>query len=88
MEKRLLVGCQLLTMQTMLVFLLSVFYSLQAPDDDDSCQRFTTEAACLQRKSFLDQNAPYCYWNDASSTACSYRQVWYGTEWYGKVAQR
>ena len=75
MEKRLLVGCQLLTMQTMLVFLLSVFYSLQAPDDDGSCQRFATEAACLQRKSFLDHKASYCQWNGASSSACSYREV-------------
>ena len=79
-DNRFISGMQLLTVQTMLLFLLAVLYDLQAPDDDGSCQQFLTEASCLKRRSALDATKTYCQWA-ATSTAdtaagqCAYRQV-------------
>lgn len=70
-QHRILVGFQLLTVQTMLMFLLALFYDLQGPDDDGSCVNHLSEESCLVRKSILDKHQFYCQWN-LRSNRCSY----------------
>ena len=72
--QRIFTALQILTVQTMLMFVLAVFYDLQAPDDDGSCAPLTSESTCLGRKSFLDYHESYCQWNGAGQQPCSYRQ--------------
>ena len=55
-------GIQLLTIQTMLMFLLAVFYDLQAPSDDGSCLQYYSKESCLSRKTYLDVSQTYCQW--------------------------
>jgi hypothetical protein len=55
---------ELLTATTLSCFILAVLYDWQYPTDDGSCQEYLTEAACLHRKSFLDQSATYCNWEN------------------------
>jgi hypothetical protein len=67
-----IIGClYLLSVQTMFMFLLAVFYDLQGPSDDGSCPANVTETTCLTRKSVLDQRQSYCAWDGYS---CSYNQ--------------
>lgn len=81
-NKKILTGFQLLTTQTLLMFLLSFFYDLQAPDDDGTCTAFTTESACLARVSFLDHTQTYCQWgapaDDATTAWCTYQEPPFG----------
>ena len=77
---RIIKVAQLLTIQTMLMFLLALFYELQSPSDDRSCQGWATRQTCLARKSALDASQSYCEWivaSDGESTQsgyiCSYR---------------
>lgn len=60
-------GIRLLTVQTMLMFLLAVFFDLQAPDDDGSCDALIDQDTCLRRRSFLDHSKTFCKWTLASS---------------------
>jgi hypothetical protein len=73
---RIISGVRLLTVQTMLMFLLAVFYDLQAPADDGSCQAHVTELSCLERKSVLQAHESYCIWseNALKESVCSYRE--------------
>ncbi len=71
-EKKMLLCVQLLTIQTMLMFLLAVFYDLQGPDDDGTCVTYTTIDICLARKSIFDKSQTYCSWSEASAT-CAYQ---------------
>lgn len=70
-------GIQLLTIQTMLMFLLAVFYDLQGPSDDGSCQQYNVMEQCLKRRSFLDHTETYCDWN-YNTEICSYNPPTFG----------
>lgn len=70
--KRLLTGLEMLSVQTMLMFLLAMLYDLQGPDDDGSCTTHLTESKCLDRKSLFDNDLDYCKWTD-SSQLCEYQ---------------
>lgn len=72
--KGIISGIQLLTIQTMLMFLLAVFYDLQGPSDDGSCIHYNTIDQCMQRKSFLDHTKTYCKWIEV----CSYNPPEFG----------
>jgi hypothetical protein len=61
-KKRILTCFQLLTVQSLLMFLLSIFYDLQGPGDDGTCQYVVNKGLCLQRKSVLDSSKSYCEW--------------------------
>jgi hypothetical protein len=63
---------QLLTVQSMLMFLLALLYDLQVPSDDGSCVSLDNEAACLHRKSPMDYRQTYCAWKGSST--CVYQQ--------------
>jgi len=71
---RILTGVRLLSVQTMLMFLLAVFYDLQGPDDDGTCAAFVSESACLTRASILDAHQKYCQWglNPLRENVCTY----------------
>jgi len=77
-KKIILTGMQLITTQSMLMFLLAVFYDLQGPTDDGSCEALRTPSTCLARKSFLDSSQSYCQLslspssNDGQEFVCSY----------------
>jgi hypothetical protein len=75
--KGIISGIQLLTIQTMLMFLLAVFYDLQGPSDDGSCQQYNIMDKCLKRKSFLDHTEAYCKWN-YNREICSYNSPTFG----------
>ena len=75
---------QLLTIQTMFMFLLVLLYDLQAPSDDGTCPNYVTSETCLARKSLFDHSQTYCQWNNnlaSSSTTvyvvspCSYQEA-------------
>jgi hypothetical protein len=61
----------MITIQSMLMFLLALLYDLQAPQNDGSCDNFSIAAACTERKSLLDPTQSYCTWN-AETQSCSY----------------
>jgi hypothetical protein len=72
---KILIITQVLTMETMQMFLLAVLYDLQGPDDDGTCPQFTTEGACLQRRSIFDSSQSYCQWTynePRDKMLCSY----------------
>ena len=71
-EKKMLLCIQLLTMQTMLMFLLAVFYDLQGPSDDGTCVTFISSEACLARKSIFDRSQTYCSWSEGTDT-CAFQ---------------
>ncbi len=71
-DKKILLCIQLLTIQTMLMFLLAVFYDLQGPDDDGTCVTYTTSDLCLARKSIFDKSQTYCSWSEANDS-CAYQ---------------
>eukprot|EP01036_Dinobryon_divergens_P026337 gene26337-biopygen21943 len=73
---------RIVTVQSMLMFILAVSYDLQSPSDDGSCVNWQTEASCVERKSYLDSTQTYCQWeltsadgmgSSFSGYACSYR---------------
>ena len=73
---------RIVTVQSMLMFILTVTYDLQSPSDDGSCVQWLTESLCTQRKSYLDSTQSYCQWEvtstddmglSVSGYACSYR---------------
>ena len=72
-----LIVCQLLTIQTIMMFLLAVLYDLQGPDDDGSCSRYYTKTTCLSRKSLFDSTETFCTWTSESndSGTCSYHVI-------------
>ena len=66
-KKRIITGFQLLTIQTMLMFLLAVFFDVAGPGDDGSCQGYTSESACVFRKSDMDDDRSFCQWEYSAS---------------------
>jgi hypothetical protein len=76
-KNRVVTGVRLLTVQTMLMFLLAVFYDLQAPSDNGTCETFTTESTCLLKKSIIQVHTTYCQWLEnpgSHQSACSYKE--------------
>jgi hypothetical protein len=61
-KKRMLTGLHLLTVQSMLMFILAVFYDLQYPQDDGACGTYETEKLCLEPNSVLDSSNHLCRW--------------------------
>ena len=73
---------RIVTIQSMLMFILAVSYDLQSPSDDGSCLQWLGEETCLRRKSYLDSTQSYCRWDllstddmgsSFSAYACSYQ---------------
>jgi hypothetical protein len=76
-KQRILVGIELLTVQTMLMFLLAVLYDLQGPSDDGTCYYNVSEESCMSRKSVIDASQTYCLWIESSQTSefhCVYNE--------------
>jgi hypothetical protein len=61
-KKRMLTGLHLLTVQSMLMFILAVFYDLQYPQDNGACGTYETEELCLEPNSVLDSSNHLCRW--------------------------
>ena len=57
-------GVYLLSIQTMLMFILSVFYELQYPSDQGRCDSFLTEEECLHDRTVMDQSDTLCKWEE------------------------
>ena len=72
-KKRMLTGVHLLTVQSMLMFILAIFYDLQYPQDDGACQGYENEEQCLEPRSVLDSSNNLCDWvvSDSSSSSPS-----------------
>jgi hypothetical protein len=77
-KQRVLTAIELLSVQTMLLFLLALLYDVQAPTDDGSCPKHFTEGTCLTRKSPFDNSQSYCEWAtpgaDADMYYCRYNE--------------
>jgi hypothetical protein len=73
-EQRVKTLLQLLTVQTMLMFVLAVCYDLQYPSDDGQCETYKTESSCLHPSSILDSTQQKCKWvvPDVGDGSCSY----------------
>jgi hypothetical protein len=67
-ELRVKTVLQLLTVHTMLMFVLALCYDLQYPSDDGYCGSASTEEACLKPASMFDSSQPMCEWVVSSST--------------------
>eukprot|EP01036_Dinobryon_divergens_P025956 gene25956-34556_t len=61
-QARVLKVVQILSIQSLLMFLLALLYDLQSPADDGSCDLLATEATCLSRTSPMDSSQTYCSW--------------------------
>ena len=73
---------KIITVQSMLMFLLAFTYDLQSPSDDGSCSQWQSAESCTARKSYLDSSQTYCQWSlistddmgsDTSNYSCSYQ---------------
>jgi hypothetical protein len=77
-KQRVLTAIELLSVQTMLLFLLALLYDVQAPTDDGSCPKHFMEGACLTRKSPFDNSQSYCEWatpgTDSDMYYCRYNE--------------
>jgi len=73
-NQRILTCIQLLSVQTMLMFLLSLLYDIQGPSDDGTCAQQMSEIDCLSRKTVFDRSQSYCSWSldDKSSSPNQY----------------
>jgi hypothetical protein len=72
---RMLTGIHLLTVQTMLIFVMAICYDIQFPRDTGECATYDTESKCLAEKSIFDPSTSLCRWKyDESSTEpfCEY----------------
>jgi hypothetical protein len=54
---------QVMTMVTMTLFLLALFYDLQSPVDDGYCGTMTDETSCLAKRTLLDPNVYKYIWS-------------------------
>ena len=66
---------RVVTILSLLMFLLVVFDDLQSPSDDGTCETFQSAVTCLARRSPFDQAQSYCQWNivsDDGSAPTSY----------------
>ena len=75
-KKRMLTGIHLLTVQSMLMFILAIFYDLEYPQDNGECATYQSEKLCLEPRSVLDSSNHLCRWDsDSSSSFCENRPV-------------
>lgn len=65
---------QLLSLHTMVFWVMAVTFELQFPVDDGSCELETTQDSCLSEKSMFDSDRNVCSWS-VSVGACEYREV-------------
>jgi hypothetical protein len=71
---RILTAIQLLTVQSMLMFILALCYDLQSPQDDGTCQRILTKEECQSSNSVFDSTSR-CRWvhgGDGEEAHCQY----------------
>lgn len=61
-RRRLILGAKLLTFQSMLMFLLAIFYDIQGPGDDGTCEKHLDSTSCLLEKSPFDTDHEICNW--------------------------
>jgi hypothetical protein len=78
-KERVLTGAQLLSVQTMLMFLLALLYDVQGPSDDGTCVVHSDVASCLTRKSPFDSSLSYCRWSEVETQSgsdylCAYQE--------------
>merc|ERR1719487_1597146 len=71
---RMITGVHLLTIQTMLMFMLAVLYDIQFPEDDGTCRQELSEDSCLSHSSPFDNEKHLCNWhiNKDDEYVCSY----------------
>ena len=62
-ERRLQAGLHVLTVQTMLMFLIAIFYDVEYPTDDGTCGTYVDEKSCLSERSMFDTSTTTCEWN-------------------------
>ena len=67
-KQRILTCIQLLSVQTMLMFLLALLYDLQGPSDDGTCTLNLTKINCLSRKSTFDRTQSFCAWSESNAS--------------------
>jgi len=72
-KTRITTGIQLLTTQTLLMFLIAFFYDLEGPNDDGTCSLYNDKTQCLSRVSILDHTQSYCQFN-IETDICSYKE--------------
>jgi len=67
---------QIITTETIFLFTIALCYDIESPSDDGSCLTFSSESACLARKSVTDDATSYCEWDPtaAAAQACSYSE--------------
>jgi hypothetical protein len=63
---RLMTTVHLLTIQSMLMFILAVFYDIQFPVDDGECAKLS-QSACEDERSIFDHEKSKCTWSDGFS---------------------
>ena len=69
---RMLTGVYVLTMQTMLMFILAVCYDLEFPQDDGTCLTHETRSSCTSEKSVFDNSKSKCDWMNPDSDEVEY----------------
>lgn len=82
-ELRLRLGLYLLTIQSMLMFIMAVFFNLQFPDNSDFCAGHFVHDECEADSSMFDESVSTCIWVDdevssydgSSIGVCEARQV-------------
>lgn len=77
-KERFTTTVHLLTVQTMLMFMLAVFYDIQFPVDDGSCDGLTVET-CEDEKSVFNTADSVCIWN-SESALCAWKEPYIGWE--------
>ena len=70
-ELRVKTVLQMLTIQTMLMFVLSVCYDLQYPTDTGQCSSYNSESSCLGPSSIFNPSENLCKWISTSITSTS-----------------
>lgn len=71
---RFVTALQLLTLHTMVFWVMAVTFEIQFPVDDGSCAFEDTESSCLSEKSMFDNDRDKCVWSAIANT-CEYREV-------------
>ena len=61
-KTRIMTGVHLLSLQTMLMFLLAWLYDIESPANDGSCDNLDSKSECLSRKQVMDTTQPLCQW--------------------------
>jgi hypothetical protein len=64
----------LLTNLTANFFMLALFFDLEFPSDDGTCELLTTESLCVSKKSLFHSARTKCAW-DTGDSICSFQRV-------------